>query len=141
MPECLRISRAASSSERRGCSNLRLRAAVVPITREQSATASATLEYSRAVVKMEVAPTADLASRKAWSYGLTTRRPRKPKLLIARAAAPMFSGLRVETRTTATSLKGGDFMEFFIIGSSIVAELLRFRWFVYLISHSRFRWS
>ena len=46
------------------------------------------------------APTADRASRKARSYGFTIRKREKPKLHMARAAAPIFRGFRVETRTT-----------------------------------------
>ena len=46
------------------------------------------------------APTAERASRNATSYGFTIRRRAKPKLLMARAAAPMLRGLRVATRTT-----------------------------------------
>ena len=45
-------------------------------------------------------PAADRASRYAFSYGVTTRKCANPKLLIARAAAPIFKGLRVETSTT-----------------------------------------
>src|SRR5205814_10603558 len=74
--------------------------AVVPTTIVQSATASATLVYSSAFDNSAAAPTAERASRKAASYGDTTRRLRKPKLLMARAAAPMLRGLRAATRTT-----------------------------------------
>ena len=48
-------------------------------------------------------PTAETASWKATSYGLTTRKSSNPKLAMARAAAPMFRGLRVEMRTTQRS--------------------------------------
>src|ERR1700751_4127186 len=73
--------------------------AVVPITRVQSRVASATESCSLAFARSGAAPTAETASRKAFSYGVTTRRWNAPKLLIARAAAPMFSGLRVRTNT------------------------------------------
>src|SRR5438445_12079240 len=66
----------------------------------QSATASATVLNSVACASSRSAPTAERASRKANSYGLTTRRWKKPKLLMARAAAPMLRGLRGLTRTT-----------------------------------------
>ena len=45
------------------------------------------------------APTADFASRQCGSYGATTARRVKPKLAMARAAAPILRGLRGETRT------------------------------------------
>src|ERR1700733_15252354 len=51
---------------------------------------------------MDEAPTAERASRNAGSYGFTTRKSRKPKLLMARAAAPIFNGLRVDTSTMRT---------------------------------------
>src|SRR5438445_12584209 len=64
----------------------------------QSATASATVLNSVACASSRSAPTAERASRKANSYGFTTRRWKKPKLLMARAAAPMLRGLRGATR-------------------------------------------
>jgi len=73
--------------------------AVVPITRLQSRVASATELNSSARARSGAAPTAETASRKAFSYGVTTRRWSAPKLLIARAAAPIFSGLRERTST------------------------------------------
>jgi len=57
-----------------------LLAAVVPTTREQSATASATLLHSFAFLSRADAPTADRASRKANSMGFTTREFTNPKL-------------------------------------------------------------
>src|SRR5438132_10643776 len=66
----------------------------------QSATASATVLNSVACASSRSAPTAERASRKANSYGFTTRRWQKPKLLMARAAAPMLRGFRGATRTT-----------------------------------------
>jgi hypothetical protein len=42
----------------------------------------------------------NLISRKATSYGFTSRNSVHPKLLMARAAAPMFRGLRGATKTT-----------------------------------------
>src|SRR6266850_2883319 len=74
--------------------------AVVPTMRVQSAMASARLLNSSARARRGEAPTAERASRKANSYGFTTRRWKKPKLLMARAAAPMLRGLRGLTRTT-----------------------------------------
>src|SRR5882672_9415174 len=68
--------------------------------RVQSATASARLLNSSARARRGEAPTAERASRKANSYGFTTRRWKKPKLLMARAAAPMLRGLRGLTKTT-----------------------------------------
>src|SRR6266853_163048 len=68
--------------------------------RVQSATASARLLNSSARARRGEAPTAERASRKANSYGFTTRRWKKPKLLMARAAAPILSGLRGATRMT-----------------------------------------
>src|SRR5882724_9596651 len=61
---------------------------------------SATVLNSSARASSGSAPTAERASRKANSYGFTTRRWKKPKLLIARAAAPMLRGFRGATRTT-----------------------------------------
>ena len=55
---------------------------------------------SSAVCSRGAAPTADRASRNATSYGFTTRRREKPKFAMARAAAPILSGLRVDTSTT-----------------------------------------
>lgn len=49
---------------------------------------------------MDEAPTAERASCQEASKGWTTRRSAKPKLAMARAAAPMFRGLRVCTSTT-----------------------------------------
>src|SRR5713226_3645430 len=66
----------------------------------QSATASATVLNSSARASSGSAPTAERASRKASSKGFTTRRWKKPKLLMARAAAPMLRGLRGATRMT-----------------------------------------
>src|SRR5205823_5089735 len=96
----LRMSCAPSDSNLSGWCNARLPAAVVPTTREQSATASATLPYCSARASNGAAPTAERASRNDASYGFTTRNRRKPRLLMARAAAPMLSGLRVDTNTT-----------------------------------------
>src|SRR4029077_9797005 len=96
----LRINAAPSFNLRNGCCNSLRVEAVVPTTSEQSDTASPTLLNCSASASREAAPTAERASRNAGSYGFTTRRCRKPKLLMARAAAPMFRGLRVETSTT-----------------------------------------
>src|SRR6266404_3648261 len=74
--------------------------AVAPITRLQSRVAPATESYSSALARSGAALTADTASRKAFSYGITTRRCNAPKLLMARAAAPIFNGLRERTSTT-----------------------------------------
>lgn len=98
--KCLRISGAPFSSIRSGTCNSRCTAALVPTTNEQSATASPTLEYCSALASNGAAPTAERASRKDASNGFTTRRWRKPMLLMARAAAPILSGLRVDTSTT-----------------------------------------
>src|SRR5882724_9764488 len=87
----------------RGCCNCRWRTAVVPTTMVQSATASATVAKSLAFARTEEAPTADLASLNATSYGFTTRSCVNPKLLIARAAAPILSGFLGATRTTRRS--------------------------------------
>ena len=73
---------------------------MVPTTSVQSATASATVLYSSAFASSLDAPTAETASRNAFSYGTTTRKRWKPKLLMARAAAPMLSGFRAATSTT-----------------------------------------
>src|SRR5713101_493064 len=96
----LRIRGAACSRRLTGCCGSRRPTAVVPTTRVQSATASARLLNSSARARRGEAPTAERASRKAKSYGATTRRWKKPKLLMARAAAPMLRGLRGLTRTT-----------------------------------------
>src|SRR5580700_5870453 len=96
----LRMIFAASSRRHSRWCNSRWPTAVVPTTSAQSATASATLSNSSAFARTDAAPTAERASRYAGSYGFTTRRCENPKLLIARAAAPMFKGLRVETSTT-----------------------------------------
>src|SRR3974390_2041874 len=75
--------------------------AVVPTTRLQSATAADREAYCAAAARTSAAgPTADRASRNDGSNGLTTLRCTTPKLLMARAAAPRLSGLRVATRTT-----------------------------------------
>jgi len=87
---------------RTGSCKARLRTAVVPTTSEQSATASATESNSCALLSSAEAPTAERASRKATAYELTRRRSRGPKLLMARAAAPMLSGLRGRTNTTTS---------------------------------------
>src|ERR1700683_5358715 len=58
--------------------------------------------HCSASARTDEAPTADRASRNAGSYGFTTRKCRNPKLLIARAAAPIFNGLRVDTSTIRT---------------------------------------
>lgn len=62
--------------------------------------ASATLPYCSACASNRAAPTAERASRNDASYGFTTRSRENPRLLMARAAAPMLSGFRVETSTT-----------------------------------------
>ena len=92
----------SSLRRRTGSCKARLRTAVVPTTSEQSATASATESNSWALLSSAEAPTAERASRKPAAYGLTRRRRRVPKLLIARAAAPMLSGLRGRTSTTTS---------------------------------------
>ena len=101
------MRRAPYSKGLSGCSSSRLRIAVVPTTSVQSATASATVSYSSALASRAEAPTAERASRNAASYGFTTRRRRNPKLLMARAAAPMLRGLRVATRTTRRRSNSG----------------------------------
>src|SRR5713226_9767217 len=88
-----------------GCWSCRCRIAVLPTTTVQSATASATVLNSLAAASTGEAPTADFASRNATSYGFTTRNWVAPKLLIARATAPMFNGLRGATSTTRRSIK------------------------------------
>jgi len=95
-----RMARALSSRFRKSSCRSRRLPAVVPTTNLQSAMASATVAYSFAWASKPAAPTAERASRNAISYGRTTRRWGAPKLLMARAAAPMFSGFRVATRTT-----------------------------------------
>jgi len=97
---CVRISGAAFSSRTRLCCKSLCPTAVVPTTNEQSATASATVLYTSAVASVAAAPTAERASRNATSYGFTSRRWGTPKLLMARAAAPILRGLRTSTRTT-----------------------------------------
>ena len=47
------------------------------------------------------APTAERASRQVRSKGSTTDRVVRPKLAMARAAAPILRGLRGATRTTS----------------------------------------
>ena len=47
------------------------------------------------------ASTADRASRHVGSYAAATASRAKPKLAIARAAAPIFSGFRGDTSTTS----------------------------------------
>src|SRR5579863_5695868 len=83
--------------------------AVVPTTRLQSRIAPSTVLCSSALANSEAAPTAETASRNAFSYGVTTRNWYAPKLLMARAAAPILSGLRVRTSTMRrfSSLLGG----------------------------------
>src|SRR5882762_895659 len=95
-----RIRGAPCSRRLTGCCGSRRPTEVVPTTRVQSRTASARLLNSSAQARTGEAPTAERASRKANSYGFTTQRWKKPKLLIARAAAPMLRGLRGLTRTT-----------------------------------------
>src|SRR5215472_18864737 len=95
-----RISRPPSRRSRTACCGSRRLSAVVPTTSEQSATASANDLNSSARASRGAAATAERASRNASSYGFTTRRCRNPKLLIARAAAPRFSGFRGATITT-----------------------------------------
>ncbi len=90
----------ANSKLRSGCWISRFPTAVVPTTSQQSPTASATVANSSAFCSTPEAPTADTASRNAFAYGCTTRRCTAPKLLIARATAPKFSGFRVPTSTT-----------------------------------------
>jgi len=77
---------------------LRFVAAVVPTTSVQSATASATLSQTSALAKSSLAPTAERASRNEGSYGETSRNCEAPKFAMARATAPILSGLRVRTR-------------------------------------------
>src|ERR1700683_4958436 len=98
------------------CCKSRWPIAVVPTTSEQSATASATVLYSSALAKTGAAPTAERAPGKATSYGFTTRRRENPKLLIARAAAPILRGLRASTRTTrkpSSSEESGNLFVFY----------------------------
>src|SRR5258708_7415366 len=84
--------------------------AVVPTTKPQSRVASAIESTSSAWARSAAAPTAETASRKALSYGVTTRRWNAPKLLMARAAAPILSGLRERTSTMRKfSSLGGSF--------------------------------
>src|SRR5882762_665314 len=94
------INRAPSSNPRKGCFISRFPTAVVPTTSEQSATASASDANSFARASNSPAPTADFVSLQAFSYGRTARNSIAPKLLIARATAPTFSGFRVPTSTT-----------------------------------------
>src|SRR5205085_3913754 len=70
------------------------------VTGVQTCALPISLLYSSAFESSADAPMAERASRNATSYGFTTRRRWKPKLLMARAAAPILSGLRVATRTT-----------------------------------------
>src|SRR5258708_38902660 len=84
----------------------------------QSATDSATVLNSSARASRGAAPTAERASRKASSYGFTTRRWRNPKLLMARAAAPMLRGLRGLTRTTRNRSSSG-----WAVGTLIIAQV------------------
>ncbi len=121
---CLRMRRPPYSSRRRGCCSSRCRTAVVPTTSVQSATASATLLYSSALASSSAAPTADRAVRKAFSYGFTTRSREKPKLLMARAAAPMLRGLRDDTSTTRrrSSLREAGKTAHSNVGASVLAR-------------------
>src|SRR5579883_3243668 len=90
----------ASARSCSGCFNSRFPTEVVPTTSEQSATASAIVANSFAPAITSPAPTADRASLHAFPYGSTARNSAAPKLLIARATAPKFSGFRVRTSTT-----------------------------------------
>src|SRR5271165_5232289 len=79
------------------------------MTSPQSETASARVLNTSAAASMRAAgPTAERASWYASSKGLTRRRWRAPKLLIARAAAPRLSGLRVATRITRRRSSSAD---------------------------------
>ena len=66
------------------------------------------LHVLRAFWSRSEAPTADFASRQCSSYGATTARRAKPKLAMARAAAPILRGLRGETRTTSSASRWGS---------------------------------
>ena len=88
-----------SSSRRMGCSSARGPRDVVPTIKAQSATASASVANSFASRSTCCDLTAERASRKATSYGFTNRSSENPKLLMARAAAPMFNGFLGDTRT------------------------------------------
>ena len=70
----------------------------MPKTNVQSATASARVATSIADSSSCGAPTAERASRQCGAWGETMANLEKPKLAMARAAAPIFSGLRGETR-------------------------------------------
>ena len=63
--------------------------------------------YSRASARTCCAFTAERASRNATSYGFTSRSSANPKLLIARAAAPMFRGLRGDDQDHAQRMGEG----------------------------------
>jgi hypothetical protein len=91
---------AASTKSCKGCFNSRFPTDVVPTTSVQSATAPAMAANSFAPAITAPAPTADCASRHAFPNGSTHRNSAAPKLLIARATAPRFSGFRVLTSTT-----------------------------------------
>ena len=64
---CARMAAAAAGRPSRGCCNSRFPTAVVPRTRAQSATASATVGNTRADWSTGAPPTAETASRKATS--------------------------------------------------------------------------
>ena len=79
------------------------------MTSVQSATASTSVSVRFAFWTRPSAPTADLISDnisgQRGSHGATTVRSERPKLAMARAAAPMLSGLRGETRMTSSELR------------------------------------
>src|SRR5579864_23474 len=116
---CLRIITDPRPRGRRAWARPRCPSEVVPTTRAQSATASASDRNSSADSRISRAQTADRASRNATSYGFTTRSRENPKLNMARAAAPIFNGLREETRTTRRLDRvSGEFMKRPDVGST-----------------------
>jgi hypothetical protein len=95
-----RILPAATAMNRFRAASSRCRSPVVPTTRLESPTAS--LERTESPAPAPTAGArrrAETASRNAFSNGVTRRKSKTPKLLMARAAEPMLSGLRVRTRT------------------------------------------
>src|SRR5208282_2703110 len=71
--------------------------------------ASAMVSNSRAFVRIPCDLTALFASKKATLYAFMSLSSKTPKLLMARAAAPMFKGFRGETSTTRRFICRGSF--------------------------------
>ena len=122
-----RIKGAASASSSSLCCRFRSPTAVVPATRVQSATASATLAQRTARASTSDASTADRAPSNGAANSLTTRSRLKPKSCIARATAPMLLGLRARTSTTHTRSRSCSVNIVPIVGNRLLSPVCNSR--------------